>query len=64
VSELIAMHVSAARPKLPEALADYQGLLNRMLAVAPRDRYKSADELIEAIDELWTRQAMRVLKGS
>jgi len=35
-----------------------------MLAVAPRDRYKNADELLEAIDELWTRQAMRVLKGS
>jgi len=63
VSELIAMHVSAARPKLPEALADYQGLLNRMLAVAPRDRYKSADELLEAIDEVWTKQAMRTLKG-
>jgi len=64
VSELIALHVNAARPKLPEALADYQDLLNRMLAVAPRDRYKSADELLEAIDELWTRQAMRALKGS
>jgi len=64
VSELIALHVSAARPKLPEALADYQGLVNRMLAVAPRDRYKGADELLEAIDELWTRQAMRALKGS
>jgi class 3 adenylate cyclase len=63
VSELIALHVSAARPKLPEQFADYQGLLDRMLAVAPRNRFKSADELLEAIDEVWTRQAMRTLKG-
>jgi class 3 adenylate cyclase len=64
VSELIALHVSAARPKLPEQFADYQGLLDRMLAVAPRNRFKSADELLGAIDEVWTRQAMRTLKGS
>jgi class 3 adenylate cyclase len=63
VSELIALHVSAARPKLPEQFADYQGLLDRMLAVAPRNRFKNADELLEAIDEVWTRQAMRTLKG-
>jgi serine/threonine-protein kinase PpkA len=63
VSELIALHVSAARPKLPEQFADYQGLLDRMLAVAPRNRFKNADELLEAIDEVWTRQAMRALKG-
>jgi serine/threonine protein kinase len=64
VSELIALHVSAARPKLPEQFADYQGLLDRMLAVAPRNRFKNADELLQAIDEVWTRQAMRTLKGS
>ncbi len=62
VSGLIALHVSAPRPKLPEALARYQGLLDRMIAVDPRSRYESADELLEGIDGVWTRDALRALK--
>jgi class 3 adenylate cyclase len=64
VSGLIALHVSAPRPKLPEALAEYQGILDRMIAVDPTKRYKSADELIEGIDQAWTSQALRALKQS
>jgi serine/threonine protein kinase len=64
VSGLIAMHVSAPRPKLPEALAEYQPLLDRMIAVDPRTRYRTAEELIEGIDQTWTRQALRTLKQS
>ena len=64
VSELIAMHVKATRPKLPEALAEYQALLDRMLAVAPRDRCKNADELLDGIDEVWTKQALRAIKST
>jgi len=62
VSGLIALHVSAPRPKLPDGLAEYQGLLDRMMAVDPSNRYKNADELLEAIDEVWTQQALRALK--
>jgi serine/threonine protein kinase len=62
VSGLIALHVSAPRPKLPEALARYQGLLDRMTAVDPRNRYENADELLEGIDGVWTREALRALK--
>jgi serine/threonine protein kinase len=62
VSELIALHISAPRPKLPETLADCQKLLDRMLAVDPRERYKSADELLDAVDEVWTQQALRTLQ--
>ena len=62
VSELIALHVSAPRPKLPETLADCQKLLDSMLALDPRDRYKNADELLDGIDEVWTQQALRTLK--
>ena len=62
VSELISLHVGAPRPKLPPALAEYQGLLDRMVAVEPRDRFRGAEELIEAIDQAWTRQALRALK--
>jgi serine/threonine protein kinase len=62
VSELIALHIKAPRPRLPENLAEYQGLLDRMLAVDPRDRFEDAEELLEAIDEVWTRQAIRVMQ--
>jgi len=62
VSGLIALHVSAPRPKLPEALARYQDLLDRMIAVDPRRRYENADELLEGIDGVWTRDALRALK--
>ncbi len=64
VSGLIALHVSAPRPKLPEPLAEYQGILDRMIAVDPAKRYKSAEELIEGIDQAWTSQALRALKQS
>jgi len=64
VSGLIALHVTAPRPKLPEPLAEYQDLLDRMIAVDPRNRYKGADELLEGIDETWTRQALQALKQS
>ena len=64
VSGVIALHVSAPRPKLPETLAEYQRLLDRMLAVDPRSRFKSADAMLEAIDEVWTQQALRALKQS
>jgi len=62
VSGLITLHVSAPRPKLPDGLAEYQGLLERMIAVDPRNRFKKADEVLEAIDDVWTQQALRVLK--
>ena len=64
VSGLIAMHVSAPRPRLPEPLAEFQGLMDRMIAVDPRGRYKTAEELIEGIDQAWTHQALRALKQS
>ena len=62
VSGLIALHVSAPRPKLPDGLAEYQGLLDRLIAVDPRNRFKRADEVLEAIDEVWTQHALRALK--
>ena len=64
VSGLIALHVSAPRPKLPDGLAEYQGLLDRMIAVDPRKRFRKADEVLEAIDDVWTQQALRAMKQS
>jgi hypothetical protein len=62
VSGVIAQHVSAPRPKLPDTLTEYQQLLDRMIAVDPGSRYQSADELLDAIDHVWTQQALRTLK--
>ncbi len=62
VSELIALHVKAPRPMLPGNMQEYQSLLDRMLAVDPRNRFASAEALIEGIDEVWTRQANRTLQ--
>jgi hypothetical protein len=43
-------------------LAEYQGLLDRMIAVDPSNRFKTADEVLEAIDDVWTQQALRTMK--
>jgi len=39
-------------PRLPDALARYQDIMNRLLAKNPDDRYPDAEKLIEAIDSL------------
>jgi serine/threonine-protein kinase PpkA len=62
VSGLIALHVNAPRPKLPENLSEYQQLMDKMLDVNPARRYRSADELLHGIDEVWTQQALRALQ--
>ena len=44
-AELITMHVSAPVPRLPESLAGYQPLLDKLLAKRPEDRFQSAADL-------------------
>jgi len=63
VADVLAMHSSSTRPKLPPRLADYQPLLDGMLAVDPKDRYASAEALLQAVDDVWTRQAVRALQS-
>src|SRR5205814_6373244 len=46
VSALIALHVSAPRPKLPDGLAEYQELPDRMIGVGPRTRLLRTDEVL------------------
>ena len=45
-------------PKLPDDLAGYQGLLDRMMAKKLEQRFANADALLDAIDTLWTRIAV------
>ncbi|MGB7543208.1 MAG: protein kinase [Burkholderiales bacterium] len=63
ISELLTLHRTAPRPQLPESLTGYQELLDRMLAVDPRRRYRNAEELLEGIDQAWTKQALQALKS-
>jgi serine/threonine-protein kinase PpkA len=59
IVELITQHVHAPVPRLPENLADYQTLLDRMLAKDPAERLQDADEVLAVIDRVWTQIALR-----
>jgi eukaryotic-like serine/threonine-protein kinase len=46
---LVYQHVHGPIPQLPARLAGYQGILDRLLAKAPRERFQSARELFAMI---------------
>ena len=45
-------HIAEPIPPLPEALADFQPLMAKLLAKKPADRFQSGNELIAALAEL------------
>ena len=49
---VIYLHANAPIPLLPEALRNYQQLLNRLLAKDPIHRFASASELLSKLEEL------------
>jgi class 3 adenylate cyclase len=59
IVELIMQHVHAPVPRLPENLSEYQVLVDGMLAKDPAERLQNADEVLEAIDRVWTQIALR-----
>jgi serine/threonine-protein kinase PpkA len=48
-ADVIGMHVKAPIPKLAVLLADYQPILDKLLAKSPDDRYQSAGDLLAEI---------------
>lgn len=50
--ETIMAHLNSDPPPLPTGLSRFQPLLDRMIAVNPRDRFASASELVGFITEL------------
>jgi serine/threonine-protein kinase PpkA len=49
---ILEQHKNAALPVLPAELSTYQPLLNKLLAKDPAQRYGSAREALEALDQL------------
>jgi len=47
---IMAQHASAPIPRLPQALAAQQSVLDRLMAKSPGARYASADELLADLD--------------
>ena len=49
---MIHQHMYAPIPLLPAGVAQYQPLINRLLAKQPADRYDSAEAMLAALDAL------------
>jgi serine/threonine-protein kinase PpkA len=58
ILEVIAQHISAPIPRLPEELGQYQRIVDGLLAKRPEDRFVDADALLGEIDAVWTQQAL------
>ncbi len=50
VTEIIDAHIRAPIPRLPEAVARYQPLVDGMLAKDPSDRFQNAAELVAGME--------------
>jgi serine/threonine-protein kinase PpkA len=48
-AELVYEHIHTPIPRLPSGLRRYQGLVDRLLAKEPAERFQSAAELIAAL---------------
>jgi serine/threonine protein kinase len=59
LSEILAQHAVAPIPRLAPELADYQDLVDGLLAKKPADRFADADAVLQAIDRVWTQQALK-----
>jgi class 3 adenylate cyclase/predicted Ser/Thr protein kinase len=59
IVELISQHVGAPVPRLPQQLEDYQPLIDGMMAKDPAERLQNADEVLAAVDRVWTQVALR-----
>jgi hypothetical protein len=51
VGDLLSKHVNDPLPRLPDELADYQGLLDRLVAKKPASRFGSARAMLGYIEE-------------
>jgi class 3 adenylate cyclase/tRNA A-37 threonylcarbamoyl transferase component Bud32 len=59
ILEILSQHVAAPVPRLPAELTEYQALVDRMLAKRSEARFRSAEALLAAIDDVWTHMALK-----
>jgi serine/threonine-protein kinase PpkA len=59
LQEILSQHISAPIPRLPDELAEHQCLVDGMLAKRPAERFATADGLLDMIDDVWTRLALK-----
>jgi serine/threonine-protein kinase PpkA len=52
LADILTAHRSAPVPRLPESVALYQPIVDRLLAKDPQGRYASAAEFLDALDAL------------
>jgi serine/threonine protein kinase len=52
LAAILAAHRSAPIPRLPDAVKNYQTIIDRLLAKDPRDRYASAAQFLDALDAM------------
>ncbi len=48
--DVLQQHVMMPPPTLPAAIAHHQGLIDRLLAKLPEDRFANAEELLQVLD--------------
>ncbi len=60
VIDIVIQHKQAPVPALPEELADFQPLINGMMAKQVNDRFADCDKLLEAIRALRARRQARL----
>jgi hypothetical protein len=67
LADILNAHRTAAVPRLPQHLADYQPIIDKLLAKNPNDRYASAAEFLDALDalraELMTRKSSKLQRS-
>ena len=63
ILEILSQHIIAPIPRLPDELADYQPLIDGLLAKRPKDRFADADDLLAEIDRIWTNQSIQKKLG-
>ena len=59
IAELIGQHLKAPIPRLPDKLAEYQPLVDGMMAKNPDQRLQTADAVLDAVDRVWTQISLR-----